>query len=330
MPLQLRLLFVLWMLYFSISPSQSQTFNFRTPIKGFETGLTISIGAYKTYANGFINLQRRGTTPIFSPKDELPIYRWLLARLLMPRYLVLQATAYPLATTSSQLETFHPQEFNRFELLEMNLLRSIGTGPEEPYALSLLLGNFAFFGYKEKLNENQFRKKQSGSALAGFLFTTGHWHINDNIRIDDRWWQIELILTGNLKEPNKRNLDWNFRIGTKLNQNDFVPDVAIISLYRSHTAWRQVKFFSLVHNSRLQYEAHFHIGSEWRRSPFIVRQLFSYGKKIPFKLAGRFVALRVGGGVLWEWVRLYDHEHRFFELEETTQLIWLIQPSVEF
>jgi hypothetical protein len=209
------------------------------------------------------------------------------------------------------------------------MLLSAGSGAEEPYALSLLLGNLAFFGSREKIVREKSRIKQLGSAMAGFLISTGHWHIYDNIRIDDRWWQTELILTGNLKEPNIRKILWNFRIGAKIHGNKFVPDVVLLAFQRNHTEWHY-RGISLLRSSVIRYEAHFPIGPESGRSPFAIRQLFTYGKKIPFKLSGRFIALRLGGGVLWEWVRRYDHEKRIFRPEETSHLLWMIQPSVEF
>lgn len=303
---------------------RAQTFNYRKSIADYESGMTISFGAYQSYASSYIHFRHKGSTPIFHPQAESSIYRWLIARIVKPRYLVFQFTAYPLAIVSSQLETFHPKEFNRFEFMGMNLLRAIGSGPEEPYALSLLLGNLAFLGYQSRI-----KIKQSGSALAGFLITTGHWHIYDNIRINDRWWQIELILTGVLKETNKRKLTWNFRMGTKLHKNNLVTDVVVISLHRNHIQWHY-QGFSLLRNSLFQYEAHFPVGREWKQSPFTIRQLISYSKIFPFRILGRFVAVRIGGGVLWEWIRLYDHKKRLFEPEQSTQLIWLIQPSIEF
>ena len=305
----------------------AQTLNFNSSIASYETGMTISAGAYQSYINSYIHLKRKGSTPILKPQESL-IYRYLIGRLTKPGYLLFQASAYPLAALSSQLETFHPHEFNRFKLMGWNILRSVGAGPEEPYALSVLLGNLAFFGFKEE-TDGKIKMRQLGAAMAGIVITTGHLHLYENIRIDDRWWQTELILTGNLKEPNMRKIFWNFRIGTKFHKNKMAPDVIVLALQRNHTDWHY-RGVSFLRSSIIRYEAHFPIGDEWRGSPFTIRQLLTYGKKIPFKIFGRFMAVRLGGGVLWEWIRKYDHQKRMFEPKETSHLVWLMQPSLEF
>lgn len=306
----------------------AQTWNLRHPIWGYESGLTFASGIYKGYANAFVYLKSKSSTPIFQPQQEGPIYHWLLSRLHKPRYLVFQVTAYPLAFLSSELETFHPEQFNRFKFMGMNLMRSVGSGYEEPYALSLILGNLAFLGYN-KNQSNHFKKiNQSGSAIGGLSVTTGQVHIHDNIQIRDWWWQYELILTGILQEPKARKINWNFRVGVKTHEYKIARDVAIFYFQRSHTDW-QNRRFSLIRNSRFQYEAHFPIDNGWRR-PSTTRQFFSYSKKLPFQILGYFVTFRLGGGLLWEHIRYYDHQERQFRPKEESRLLWLVQPSVEF
>jgi len=318
-----------FILLFSVPNSVSQHINFHGKIAGHQTGTTISFGLYESYHTTYFDLKTSSSIPIFDSRRETPIYGWLFSRLLKPRFLFFQSSLYPLVTTSSYLETFHPQTFNQFEIWGMNTLRAIGSGPEEPCALSLLFGNFVFMGYKQQIDSSTVKLKQSGSALVGFLISTGHWHIYDNIRIIDRWWQFEIILKGIINQPKLKKISWNFRIGTKLHDNPIVPDVISITLQRDHLAWRY-NGFSVLRNSKLKYEAHFPVGKEVKYAPMTIRQLFSYGKKIPITRFGRYFALRLGGGILWEWVRLYDHENRVFQPEETTHLVWLLQPSIEF
>jgi hypothetical protein len=326
---QISYRFMILILLLTLTTVSAQTLNFRTSVVGFESGMTLSAGAYKSYASTFLMLQKRKSTRIFRPTQESKIYTWLLSHLYKPRYLVLQSTFFPLACGSSQIETYHPRIFNRFEFMGMNLLKSVGAGYEEPYAVSMLFGNFALFGYRYHDENNRMRIRQSGSALAGMMITAGHLHIHDNIRVDDRWWHLELILTGQLKEPLIRNLEWNFRVGAKIHETPLAPDVLIFVLHRSHTEWNFRKF-SILRNSRIHYEFHIPIGDDWGRLPFTIRQHLSYGKKFPFKLWGRFWALRLGGGILWEYTRLFDSENRGFEQKESSHISWLIQPSIEF
>jgi len=307
----------------------AQTLNAHRSILGFETGATITAGVYKSYLNLFIQFSHKSSTKIYRPELERHVYGILLSRLYKPKYIVAQATAYPLALLSSDMETYHPKHYRQFEFMEINLLRTISSGYEEPYALSLLLGNFALFGYHEQDEQGKSRIRQSGSALAGIIITTGHLYIHDNIRVNERWWQYELILTGKLNEPKVRMIEWNFRIGTKHHQTDLTPDVALLILHRSHTEWN-FRQFSFIRNSHFHYEAYFPIFHDGQKLPFTVRQYFSYGKKFPFKKFNRLFALRIGGGIIWEKLRLYNHDQRFFEAQQSSQITYLIQPSIEF
>ena len=99
--------------------------------------------------------------------EEGEIYLRLGRRLIFPSYLLFEITGYPLSALSSYLETDYYKTYNRFNVYsDLNFLRSIGAGFEEPYAFSLFLGNVLFLAYQGSY-EN--RLKQSGSALAGFL-----------------------------------------------------------------------------------------------------------------------------------------------------------------
>jgi hypothetical protein len=318
------------LLFWGLLPgtSTAQSWSTTGRVVGFETGATISLGAYKAYASAFVNLARRQGTPVFLTGNEGRIYAYLGRRLLSPKYLVVQATLYPLATLSSYAETYHPRQFDRLEVAGFNVLRSLGSGSEEPYALSLLVGNIAFLGYYEHA-EGSVRVRQAGSALAGLLLSTGHWHIHDNIRVNDRWWQAELILKGTSSRPGLEKLEWNFRGGVKLHGNHLAPDAVAFALFRDDVHW-QARGFSLLANSQIAYEVRFPLDEQDQAMPFVVRHLFRYGKKFPLRMGGKRMVPQLGGGVLWEWVRSYDRQARRFQPHGAGQWVWLIQPTVSF
>ncbi|MEE4311626.1 MAG: hypothetical protein V2J62_07120 [candidate division KSB1 bacterium] len=311
--------------------SYCQSLNVHGSVAGCESGVTLSPGVYKSYGSAFINLRRLDSTPIFRVEEESAVYRWLMPRLLSPRHLVFQATLYPLAYASSQLESFHRKTFDRFNFLDMNLLRTLGMGPEEPYAISFLFGNMALLGFRQKEEVSGVRLRQAGTMFAGLLLSGGHWHIHDNIRVDDLWYHGELIVTGNFKYATAapQKIEWDFRLGTKIHRNDLAPDVLTFSLFRSHTDWNQ-HGFSLIRNARLEYEAHFPLSDKPGSRHFTSRQMFTYAKKVPLVLLGRYIALRLGGGVMWERTRLFDRDEWQFEVEESEHFTWLVQPSIEF
>jgi hypothetical protein len=258
--------------------------------------------------------------------EEGEIYLRLGRRLIFPSYLLFQITGYPLSALSSYLETDYYKTYNRFNFcFDSNVLRSIGVGYEQPYACSLFLGNILFLAYQESL-EN--RLKQSGSALAGFLISTGRHQIYNNIYLHDNWWQVELMLIGNLNEPKRRSISWNFRIGAKFHQNEFLRDVFTLSIERNHTDWRSTGWL-LVKNSIFKYKAHFPIPSS-KDEPPAASHLCTYGKKFPINFFNKKIFFVFGFGMRWEWVRYYDHNLDQFDPDPRGQLTWLIQPNVEF
>ncbi len=302
-------------------------FGKRYSIHGFENGYTISADLYKSYISSFIYLTRRSSTPMFQSSDEVAIYQYLLQRSLGPRYLLAQATFYPVAAISSHLESYEFGQYQRFNFYGSNLIRMIGSGPQEPYALSLFLGNLCLLGYKLETDRTSNRLIPFGSALGGFLISFGHRHILDNIILHDRWWQLEYILTGTSGEGQRQKMAWNFRTGVKIHREHLAPDVWIVAMQRDHTDydWHALSLFK---NSRIAYEIH--VATAMRLEGVrLNRQMFSYGKKIPFQYRSRDIVLRIGAGVLWEDVVQFNHEKQSFDDTRDSNLTFLFQPGIE-
>ncbi len=289
------------------------------------------MGAYQTYGSIYLDLMRSANMEVIAPAEESHLYGHLLRRLAQPRYLLLQLSLYPLAGLSSFLETDRPGFYNRFYVLDsMNVLKSIGSGPEEPYALSLFLGNIAVFARSKGVTASDApKRRQSGSAVIGFQVSGGHWHIQDNIRIDDGWFEPELRLKGSWNEPGVRRVSWNVHTGVKLHHNPIAADVVVLAFQRDRSDWND-RGWSLAKNSFFEYSGYLAIdrapadGWPW------VRHLARVGKKYPVRIGGRTVLLRLGVGVLWEWLRRFDRTSRQFAQRESARLEWLIQPNVEF
>jgi len=303
-----------------------QSVAFHSKPLGYHVGGQLTFDIYKPYASIYLNMKRLQKPVALQKGEEGEIYLRLGRRLIFPSYLLFQVTGYPLSALSSYLETDYYNTYNRFNIYsDLNILRSVGVGFEEPYAFSLFLGNVFFLAYRDSAAN---RLKQSGSALAGFLISTGKHQIYNNIYLHDSWYQIELMLVGNLNEQKRRKILWNFRIGAKFHQNEFLRDMFTLSIERSHTDWRSTGW-SLVKNSIFKYQAHLPIPSSEDKTP-AASHLISYGKKFPINLFHRKVFLVLGFGMRWEWVRFYDHNLDRFDPDPKSQLIWLIQPNVEF
>ncbi len=304
----------------------SQLAKFRSRPFGYLIGGQLSLDIYKSYAPFYIHLERNKKPAIWRKGEELEIYSDLSQRLLFPRYLVLQVTAYPVASLSSFMETDRYSTYQRFELIpNINLIRSIGAGDEEPYAFSLLMGNILFLAYEDSISQ---KLKQSGSAIAGLLFSTGGHQIYNNIYLHDQWYQVELILTGNLQEHRKRKLAWNFRFGIKLHQNDFFNHEITMAIERNHSE-RRAHLWSLSKNSIFKFNTHIPFG-DMDGQIALPRYLILMGKKIPMTLMNRSIFATLSFGVRWERTRQFNHYLREFEPVSLRRVTWLVQPNIEF
>jgi len=317
---------ILASLFLYSSQNYCQSIAFHSKPLGYHVGGQLTFDIYKPFTSIYFNLKRLQKLAALKKGEEGEIYLRLGRRLIFPGYLLFQATGYPLSALSSYLETDRYNTYNRFTAYsDLNILRTVGAGFEEPYAFSIFLGNVLFLAYEDSSKN---RLKQSGSALAGFLISSGRHQIYNNIYLHDNWYQIELMLIGNLNEPKRRKISWNFRIGAKFHQNEFLRDVFTLSIERSRTDWRATKW-SLVKNSVFKYRAYIPIPSTENNHP-AASQLFSYGKKFPINLFNRKVFFVLGFGIRWEWVKFYDHSLDQFDPDPKSQLIWLIQPNLEF
>lgn len=321
-------LWFLGMLYLTPAAIFSQTVGFNARFLGNQVGGTIGLGAYQTYANLFIDLKHDRSLEVVQPGNERMVYGRLLRQLLHSHYLAAQITFYPLASLSSYLHTDRLSLYNRFYLFDsLNALKSISSGPEEPYALSLFWGNIVVFAQNDAAKSQNVL--QTGSAIVGLQISGGHWHIQDNFRIRDWWVEPELRLKGVLNEPGVRKISWNGHIGVKLHSNPLVADVVVLGVMRDRSDYND-KSWSISRNSFFELTEYIAIDRKPPNGLPLVRHLFRIGKKYPLTIGNRTVLIKLGVGGLWEWVRRFNDQTRQFSDHETGRWIWLIQPNIEF
>ena len=326
---KLLLLITALLLSLKISQAFTQSIGFQSRPAGYLFGGQLTFDIYKPYASIFINLKRYERPTIIQSGEETYIYSKLIRQLYLPKFALFQTTLYQLSTLSTYLETDYPQIFNRFNTyFDLNLIRSISSGYEEPYSFSLFLGNIVLLGFASHKNGEQKLLKQSGSALAGFLISTGNHQICDNIYLTDRWYQYEFMLVGDLKEKNIRRILWNFRVGLKHHQNKIFRNVFLFSVKRSHSTWEKTGF-SLIKNSVFRYKSYVPTSFS-DNPPLFVYHCLSYGKKVLIKLFNKKMFLVLGGGIRWEWIYRFDRNQNKFESKPGGNLVWLFQPNIEF
>jgi len=324
MKIQRSVLFALLLFLIAPPSGSAQSLSRESRIGSVYVRCQTTFDLYKPYSSLYLGLQR---PRIMETGQEWRIYAELLKRLYLPNFLLIQATLYPFSAWSSHWETSHYNWYRRFQIYgSINGLRALGSGNEEPYALSLFLGNIIRLAYHES-EVDQSHARNAGSALAGFLLSRGNHFIHNNIYLIGRWYQAEFMLIGNAQSPQRR-LFWNFRMGLKTYDDCFLSNALTVSLERNSTDYQSSGFF-ILKNSILKYQAKFPLLPEDSETPASF-QMVNIAKKFLVKLGGRTAFLVIGGGVKWESLRRYDHTAGKFEASYSNQLVWLFTPNMEF
>lgn len=326
--------FLILLLLFSLLATPSlygRWMRFSQRSAGFYWGGQLRLGPYKTFGSLYLNFRRDSKIDVRNKHQERIIFKQLISRSLLPRYLLLESTSYPMATLSSFLETDNPEYFQRFKFYNgLNIVRALCVGPEEPYSVSLFLGNILFYVRQNLLDQVLLQRvKQTGSAMAGFLLSYGHWHIQDNIRIDDHWYEIQYMLTSRIQESQKFKIVWDCRFGFKFHENPLAIDVAVFSFRRSHSDWRSVDW-SVFRNSEISLRLNLPVGNDARGRPPVSRFYCVFTKKYPVRIFKIPILLKFGSGFVWARLKRFDRDIRQFETTDSSKLIWLIKPGVEF
>ncbi len=321
---------ILWLFFFLLgSNSYAQTIAFNSKAKGYYYGGQFTFDLYKPFISTYAHFKKNVLPVLINPDEGKVTYFILLRRFFEPKFFLFQTTFYQLASLSTVLETDYSDTFNRFNINgDLNIIRSIGGDYEDPYAFTIFLGNVLYLIFAPNVNDKPVKKKQSGSALAGFAYSFGYHQISDNIYLHDHWHQFEILLVGKLKEPGIRKMSWNFRFGVKYHNNPLFRNIFIVSLERNHSHYK-FNHFSFTKNSVFKYKVYIPMSFS-DNPPFTVYQYISYGKKFPISLFRKKMFLVFGGGVKWEWVYKFDRKIKKFQEKPSGNLVWLIQPNIEF
>jgi hypothetical protein len=171
------------------SYSYTKAFRKRLSSRHF-LGTTICLDIYESYAS--CNANFRLIRPV-EKMSELQLYLTLLKRSLDPKYILVQVTGNPMINFSSWFERKHSIHYEKFKIAEnFNVLEVLSAGYQEPYSMSLFLGDLMPFWEKTKEG-----RKQAGSAVSGFVATFSNRSIVRNILVENNWidlqWKIKVV-----------------------------------------------------------------------------------------------------------------------------------------
>lgn len=252
--------------------------------------------------------------PTITSDSETEIYSKLIEGSAIPRYMLLEASVYPMPVLGTYLKGHAPGFYSQGEIGHsgVNVFESATAGFQEPWAVSAFLGNIA------KLVRPGETRSGSNMGYTGYLVSAGSKHIKDNVLIADNWYELEWKIKGKRDFPNDK-LSWSFRVGGKFHDNPEVTDVVYASIHRSNLDANS-PFLHWIKNTEFDLKLHFAQGDGQ-----LVRGELIAGKKYP--LAGKDYTPTLSVGVIWA----SPNEYSGALLNRDKNLITLVlRPSIEF
>ena len=256
----------------------------------------------------------RKPIPTITSDSEIAIYGNLIEGSAIPRYMLLEASVYPMPLLGTYLKTHTPEFYKQGQLGNggINIIESATAGFQEPWAVS------AFFGNIAKLVRPGETRTGSNMGYTGYLISAGLKHIKNNVLIADNWYELEWKIKGKLDYPDEK-LGWSFRFGWKFNANPDITDVAYFSIHRSNLDYR-APFLGWLKNSSLDLKVQFS-----RHNGQAVREEFVIGKKYPIN--GERYSTSLDVGFVWESP---DEYTGILRDRNNSSLTLLFRPSIEF
>jgi hypothetical protein len=174
--------------------------------------------------------------PHLGEMGELEMYLSLIPRAFdprqfIPRFVVLEASVNPFPCAGVAIRDRWPDFYRRATVEDVNWIRAITAGFEEPYAVSILGGNFVNFDVAG-------RDDVKGKGYGGGLISVGTHHIKDNVLYRDNWIELESKVKGDRKSPVKK-LSWSFRVGAKIHGNPYIADTFYLGIRRGRLDYEE-------------------------------------------------------------------------------------------
>ncbi|MHB8844561.1 MAG: hypothetical protein ACYC7L_07390 [Nitrospirota bacterium] len=251
--------------------------------------------------------------PHVGEQSEKDLYLTLLSRAYAPRFLIIEGSVNPLPYAGAYIREHHENFYADAQLTgSFNWIQAVTAGFEEPYAVSVFLGNVVDFSLPQD-------KKSKGIGYSGLLYSRGTYHIRNNTLIRDDWWEMEWKVKGDRKTQAQK-LSWSFRFGTKLHENPGITDIYYLSFRRSRLDFRP-KRDTIFNNSGFEYTV------DMERGTFTpIRHYFFVEKKWP--LENRKMAFSLATGFIWESAGKYSGTLAADHTGSRTQII--LRPNLEF
>ncbi|UCD37079.1 MAG: hypothetical protein JSW54_09610 [Fidelibacterota bacterium] len=278
-------------------------------------GTALVPGPYRSYASLFVDLAGKDEFLVWH-EDEVKLYRDLVRRSFQWEYLVAEATGYPLAALSAWMEAEQNARYHQFDVgSDFNLLRSLGAGYQEPWSVSLFLGQLLTYWSMDDEDELVIAAR----GAAGLVATAGLQQLFDNSIVEAPWTRIEWKVKGE-GSAGPRERYWDLKVGHRWYGLAEIPNTLTLTLERGRTDRVRFKWNPEQNNITL-------LQLQWPTSEIsrgFSRILFEYTKFVPVR--NILVGLKVG--FLYENRKPYDAASGSFANDK--EKIWelVIQPQI--
>ncbi len=274
-------------------------------------------GIYKSYSSINVDLDKEEELILWE-EDEFGLYRDLVKRSIQPGFFLLEFTGYPMASISAWMEEHHNDSYQKFNIGgNFNLLKNFGAGVQEPWSISLFLGQLGTYW---DLNDDD-EMFIAATGASGLVLTGGLYQLFENSFVESNWFRAEWKLKGSGGYgPKKRS--WDLKAGYRWYGIAGISNTATLVLKRTKTQKSKLDW-RIFHNSATSIELELPT-TEIKDS--LSRFHFTYGKYFPIK--GRMGGLKLG--VLYENRREYDSFLKEFSSEKTRQFEFIIKPLILF
>jgi hypothetical protein len=213
--------------------------------------------------------------------NETAIYGKLLRGSYAPRFLVLEGSINPMPLLGVWMKENARSTYDGGEIKEnLNLWKAVTAGFEEPWAVSLFLGNVV------NLVRPGEEYATGNKGYIGYLFSGGMQHIKNNELIDDNWYEFEWKVKGD-REDQDNKLSWSFRLGGKWHQHPEIADSYYVAMRRSSVDFLNPKSF--LRNSAVEYK--YYMDTKSLRP---IQHNFYIEKKFPVKRWHKVFSLAIG------------------------------------
>lgn len=282
-----------------------------------------TLDAYYTSGDMIINFTDKPIQNI-GEEGEFKVYRNLMLSSLVPQYGILEASVNPMPVAGVLVRQNANELYQRAQLggESFNLIRAATNGFQEPYAISLFLGNVVRYTPLRRTQEEREKNRQSGyqSSLGyvGYVISYGSHHIKDNELFPDHWVELEWKVKGD-QLFTLLKLQWAFKLGVKLHQNQNIADVVFIGIRRDRLDYL-ADAWDFLENSGYDLRVDFKTND---LKP--ARVYFEVNKKWPVRNA---LAMTLALGFLWQSESLYSGPLDNYPGGENFQI--LLRPNIQF